>query len=166
MMMPIEAIARFVPAVAIADDDVVARHNAIVLRRDAIVLIGNAVVLLCDLLVLLRDDRVIVLHIRLPRARCVHSRRVVSRIHVRLIIRVGVMHAHVLMRAHIVLRLHVALRLHALFVRDIRIVLRDGGLLIRVPLGVFVLFLSLRLADLRQRQPQTQTKSKNSFHSV
>ena len=101
------------------------------------------------------------------RARRVHSRRVVSRIHFRLIVRVGVMDADILMCLHVSLRLHIALHLHTLFVRDVRIVLRDGGLLIRMLLGVFVFVFVVRsLANLRQRQPQTQTKSKNSFHSV
>ena len=158
-------LARLIPAVWITDNDVVTRHDAIGIRCGTVVLVGNAVVLSCDLLVLLRDDRVVMLPICLPRARCVHSRRAFRAIHVRLIVRFGVVDVHVLMRA----RLRCACTLRCTFTPclcgDIRIVLRNGSLLIGVLFGVLV-FVVLGLADLRQRQPQTQTKSKNSFHSV
>ena len=76
------------------------------------------------------------------------------------------MNVHVLMR--VTLRCACTLRCAFTFCLCATFALccADGGLLIGVPLGVFLCFCPLRLADLRQRQPQTQTKSKNSFHSV
>ena len=75
MMLPV-VLARSGTTVRIADNDVVARHDAIGTGCDTIILISNAVVLFCDLLVLLRNGRVIMLPICLSRSRCVYSRGV------------------------------------------------------------------------------------------
>ena len=160
-MVPV-VLTRLVPAVWITDNDVVARHNAVSTRCGTIVLIGNAVVLLCDLLVLLRNNRVVILPICLSRSRCVHSRRV-SRVHVRLIIRLRVMNVRILMCVHISLSLHMALRLHVLFVGDIRIMLRNCGLLISVLLGLLILLLSLAWPTCVSASPRHRLRARIRF---